>query len=74
MTERLPFVSISNEQIFDEVTALRRDVNAMAGNTPQLTDHETRIRSLERRWYSLPASVLGFAFGTADMIWRLIHG
>lgn len=68
-----PFVVVSNEQIYDEIQGLRRDVNAMTGNQPMLADHEARIRSMERRWYQLPASLLGFGFGAADLLARLFH-
>lgn len=69
-----PFVSISNEQIYTQILELRRAVDGQSGNPEKLADHESRLRSMERRWYQMPASLIGFGAGVADLIVRMVHG
>jgi hypothetical protein len=57
-------VMITLKDVWLEVAKMRDDVAHMAANTPQLVDHENRVRSLERWRYALPTSMM-IALGSA---------
>ncbi|MFE4020125.1 hypothetical protein ACFXPZ_22400 [Streptomyces sp. NPDC059101] len=69
MTDRDPLgVTIGAREIYDEVVGLREDVRSVVQNSESvrgtLTDHEDRLRALERWKYALPLALLT-ALGTA---------
>lgn len=64
MSERdeLGGVAIGAQEIYDELVALRGDVRSLSQTheavTQTLTDHETRLRGLERWRYALPVAAV----------------
>lgn len=62
-------VVISAREIYDEVKGMREDIRPLIDSTramnEKLGDHESRIRSIERWKYAIPAATilsLGAAF------------
>lgn len=51
-------VIVSLKDIYVVVRRLEDSVNAMTPHGQQIGDHESRLRSLERWKYSVPASLL----------------
>jgi hypothetical protein len=51
-------VVVSLKDIYVVVRRLEDTVNAMTPHGQQITDHESRLRSLERWKYSVPASLV----------------
>ncbi|UQA94938.1 hypothetical protein [Streptomyces halobius] len=64
MSERdeLGGVTIGAREIYDELVALRGDVRSLSQTheavRQTLTDHETRLRGLERWRYALPVAAV----------------
>lgn len=51
-------VVISNKDIYTELLKVKEAVTAMNPQANQLQDHETRLRSVERWKYAMPASIV----------------
>jgi predicted NAD/FAD-dependent oxidoreductase len=52
---------ITSRDVYDQLVKLTHAVQAMEPNTEKLTDHEARLRSVERWRYALPASMASMA-------------
>lgn len=50
-------VVITNKDIYTELLKVKEAVTAMSPQAAQITDHEARLRSLEKWKYGLPASI-----------------
>lgn len=50
-------VTITNREIYDKVVHLEEKIGAVVQQAAQVGDHETRIRSVERWKYALPATL-----------------
>jgi hypothetical protein len=65
-------VFITTKDIYDEVKEMRDDVkevvDLLRDTVTDVRDHESRIRSLERWKYALPASLFLALAGLADHI------
>lgn len=65
-------MTITNDDIFKEVRAIRKDLTQMSGHAQILADHEARIRRTERFMFgALGTGTLGLGAGVADLIVRL---
>jgi hypothetical protein len=66
-------VTISAREIYDEIVGMREDVRSLTQTSKtvgeQLTDHEKRIRSVERWKYALPVVTLTGISTTAIALW-----
>lgn len=51
-------VTISNAVIYAELLGVKEAVTKMSNQAAQLSDHETRLRSVERWKYALPVSIV----------------
>lgn len=63
MSERDPLgVTISAREIYDEIVGMREDVRSLTQHHESvrdtLTDHEERLRTLERWKYALPTAAV----------------
>jgi hypothetical protein len=56
-------VTISGRDIYDQIIGLRDDVRSLVQSNDavqeQLSDHETRLRSVERWKYAVPTALVG---------------
>lgn len=72
MDNDLGTVTIGAREIYDELVATRADVRSssdrLATVATTLTDHEDRLRSLERRTYALPAALVAAFLSAATTI------
>lgn len=53
-----PFVTISNQTIYDKLVAVENAVTAITPHADTLKDHEARLRSVERWKYALASSTV----------------
>lgn len=53
-----PFVVITNQSIYDKLTAVEKAVTDLAPHAQTIADHEKRLRSVERWKYALASSTL----------------
>ena len=60
-------VVITNKDIYEKVTRME---GALAVLMPQVPDHETRLRALERWRYALPTSLI---MGAAGLVVAVMH-
>lgn len=55
-------VTITSREIYDEIVGMREDVRSLTQHhesvTTKLTDHEDRLRALERWKYALPTAAV----------------
>lgn len=65
-------VTVGAREIYDQLIAMREDVRAagqsLQGMTETLTDHETRIRAVERWKYSVPTALVTAVISAAVTI------
>jgi hypothetical protein len=74
VTEEAGGVVITNKDIYTEVVKMKEAVTAMAPLALTAADHETRIRSLEKWKYALPASLVAGGIGLYQSVWGARHG
>lgn len=53
-----PFVTISNQTIYDKLVSVENAVSAMTPHATTIQDHEKRLRSVERWKYALASSTV----------------
>lgn len=63
-------VVITLRDVYDKVASMEGSVQSMSGVGPQVVDHESRLRRLEKWHYAFPASLL-CSIGSALLA---IHG
>lgn len=61
-------VTITLADVYLELRQLRQQVSEMTPQAAQVTDHETRLRALERWRYALPTAILFALASTATSI------
>jgi len=72
-------VQITLGQVYSEVTGMRAEVQGLSSAVRSALelghDHETRIRSLEKRMYLATgvAGILGAGAGYAVTLWSSVH-
>lgn len=71
-------VTISAREIYDQIVGLRDDVRSLThSNTTTaetLSDHESRLRSVERWKYALPTAAIGAIVSAGITIAKAIGG
>lgn len=76
MDNDLGSVTIGAREIYDELVAMRDDVRASSQNlatvTDTLSDHEARLRSVERWRYSVPTALVTAVLSAATTITTVI--
>jgi hypothetical protein len=65
-----PFV-ITLKDVYQEVQKMRGSVDSMSSQARTVTDHEARLRALERWRYALPTSIVVAA---ASLIVAILEG
>lgn len=69
--------TVTNKQLYDELTGLREDLREQLkskADTLVTEDHEGRIRSLERFRYAFPSlSLLAALAAAGETVYLLIH-
>ncbi|MFF8473874.1 hypothetical protein [Streptomyces sp. NPDC015414] len=72
MDNDLGSVTIGAREIYDELVAMRSDVRSstdrLTAVADTLADHESRLRSLERRMYAVPAALVTAVLSAATAI------
>lgn len=74
MTEGSENVIITNKDIYAELMRIRDMVQSMQPQESVLRDHESRVRSLERWKYGLPASVAASVIAIVEQLIGSMHG
>jgi hypothetical protein len=67
-------VVITNKDIYTELLKVKEALTGMSPQAAMLTDHEQRVRSLERWKYGLPASIASSAIAVTVAILETRHG
>ncbi|MFM9649962.1 hypothetical protein ACKI1S_27915 [Streptomyces galilaeus] len=71
-------VTIGAREIYDELVAMRDDVRssgqALTAVSATLTDHEDRLRSVERWKYSVPTALVTAVLSGAVTIYTKVKG
>lgn len=65
-----PAARIGIKEIYDKLCVVEDKVNAMTPQGEKITDHEVRLRSLERWKYSIPASLVIAAAAIVTTLFR----
>ncbi|MCX4572296.1 hypothetical protein OHB41_03665 [Streptomyces sp. NBC_01571] len=76
MSDDLGSVTIGAREIYDELVAMRGDVRVstdrLTAAADTLSDHEGRLRSLERRTYAVPAALVTAVLSAATTITTVV--
>jgi len=71
-------VTISAREIYDQIVGLRDDVRSLVQSnaevSKELDDHETRLRSVERWKYAVPATLIVSLASAGTTIIKAIGG
>lgn len=67
-------VVITNAVIYQEVQQIKGVLQGMTGQGTQLTDHEARLRAVEKWRYAMPPTLLLSAVSIVIAVLGVIHG